>query len=104
MMPPSTSTPSPKATGGNAPGTAEVAMRASTVTVALSKSRGVRWARSAVTISSRVDETRTRPRSIEVVISSRSGAGSSSEPAPFSASSVSQPGNSPAKKPPGRSA
>ena len=74
------------------------------MTVALSKSRGVRWIRSTVTTSNRVEEVRIRSRSTAPAIRSRMGAGSSSEPAPLSATSVSQPGSSPAKNTPGRSA
>ena len=51
------------------------------MTVALSKTRGVRWTRSTVTTSNRVEEVRIRSRSTAPAIRSRRGAGSSSEPA-----------------------
>src|SRR2546428_328585 len=65
VSPPSTRSVPSTSTGGNAPGTALAAMRASTLTVRLSKRRGSRRTRSDVVTSSRTDEARIRSRAAE---------------------------------------
>src|SRR5215831_12494545 len=91
-MAPSTST------GGKRPGTAEAAMSASTVTVALSNTRFSRRTRSVAVTSRRTGEVRICSKSREDWISSRSGAGSKSAFVSLRTSRVNQPGRKPAKK------